>query len=129
MTKGNKMSDKRNLKMIESELLKRKWELEQKLTQMSKEQFSDGQVQDPGDQVLTSTMESLRMSLQDAEVDEYRRIARALEKINDGRYGLCVDCGNAISEKRLRSFPDTTRCLGCQEIFEDKSEHGSHYTI
>ena len=44
------MNDKRNLKKIEADLLKRKIELEQKLTEMSKEQFSDGQVQDPGDQ-------------------------------------------------------------------------------
>ena|SRR5579872_2303370 len=122
------MSDKRNLKAIEDALLKRKIELEQKLTEMSKEQFSDGQVQDPGDQVLTSTMESLRMSLQDAEVDEYRRIVRALEKIKEGTYGLCMDCGNMISEKRLQSFPDTTRCLACQEIFEDKSNQ-THYTM
>jgi len=123
------MSDKRNLKTIEADLLKRKFELEQKLTEMSKEQFSDGQVQDPGDQALTATMESLRMALQDAEVDEYRRISRALEKIKEGSYGLCIDCGNSISEKRLSSFPDTTRCLACQEIFEEKSGHGSHYTI
>ena len=105
------MSEKRNLKKIEADLLARKLELEQKLTEMSKEQFSDGQVQDPGDQALTATMESLRMALQDAEVDEYRRIVRALEKIKEGTYGLCIECGNAISEKRLQLFPDTTRCL------------------
>ena len=122
------MDEKRNLKKIEADLLKRKLELEQKLTEMSKEQFSDGQVQDPGDQALTATMESLRMSLQDAEVEEYRGIARALERIKEGEYGLCADCGNSISEKRLNSFPGTMRCLGCQENFEEKPGHGSHYS-
>jgi len=120
------MSEKRNLKKIEADLLARKLELEQKLTEMSKEQFSDGQVQDPGDQALTATMESLRMSLQDAEVEEYRGIAKALERIKDGGYGLCVDCGNSISEKRLQSFPGTMRCLACQENFEEKSSYGAH---
>lgn len=119
------MSDKRNLKKIETDLLKRKLELEQKLTEMSKEQFSDGQVQDPGDQALTATMESLRMSLQDAEVEEYRGIVKALDKIKEGTYGICADCGNSISEKRLQSFPGTMRCLACQESFEEKSGHGS----
>ena len=120
------MSEKRNLKKIEADLLARKFELEQKLTEMSKEQFSDGQVQDPGDQALTATMESLRMSLQDAEVEEYRGISRALERIKEGGYGLCVDCGNSISEKRLQSFPGTMRCLACQENFEEKSSYGAH---
>lgn len=122
------MDEKRNLKKIEADLLKRKLELEQKLTEMSKEQFSDGQVQDPGDQALTATMEALRMSLQDAEVEEYRGIARALERIKEGGYGLCLDCGNSISEKRLNSFPGTMRCLACQESFEEKPNHGSHYS-
>ena len=49
------MDEKRNLKRVEADLLKRKFELEQKLTEMSKEQFSDGQVQDPGDQALRWT--------------------------------------------------------------------------
>jgi DnaK suppressor protein len=119
------VDEKRNLKKIEDGLLKRKLELEQKLTEMSKEQFSDGQVQDPGDQALTATMEALRMSLQDAEVEEYRGIVRALERVKEGGYGLCIDCGNAISEKRLNSFPGTMRCLACQENFEEKSGHGS----
>ncbi len=123
------MSDKRNLHKIETDLLKRKLELEQKLTEMSREQFSDGQVQDPGDQALTATMESLRMSLQDAEVEEYRGIVRALERIKEGSYGLCIDCGNPISEKRLQSFPGTMRCLACQENFEEKSGHGAHSSL
>ena|SRR5436190_17099786 len=123
------MSEKRDLQKIKAQLLQRRVELEQKLTLLSQEQLSDGQVQDPGDQALTSTMESLRLSLQDAEIDEYRRIVSALGKISEGLYGICIDCGNHISEKRLQLFPDTTRCLACQEIFETESGHNQNYTI
>ena len=112
-------NSKRDLEITRQALLKRKWDLEEKLSQMTKEQLSDGQVQDPGDQALTSTMELLRTSFQDAEIDENKRIIRALEKIDDGSYGVCVDCGNEISEKRLTSYPDAERCLICQEEFED----------
>ena len=121
------MSEKRDLQKIKEQLLHRKWELEEKLTSLSKEQLSDGQVQDPGDQALTSTMEALRLSLQDAEVDEYRRISSALNKINEGLYGMCIECDNPISEKRLQLFPDTTRCLTCQEAFEAQS--GQDYNV
>jgi len=122
------VSEKRDLQGIKDLLLKRKWELEAKLTALSKEQLSDGQVQDPGDQALTSTMEALRVSLQGAEVEEYRRIVSALGKIEAGLYGKCIDCSNNIAEKRLQSFPDTTRCLACQEIFEGQAGQ-ENYTI
>lgn len=107
------------LKKVKEELLKRKLELEEEMTNLYQEKFSDDQVQDVGDQALTSTMESLRSSLQDTKLDEYNRIVKALEMIEDGTYGICVDCGMPISEKRLKSFPNATRCLACQEAFEE----------
>jgi len=111
-----------DLKKIEKTLLTRRREIEQQMVTRSKEQFSDGQVQDQGDQALALTMETLRTSLQDTEVEEYRRINRALEKIKDGSYGICINCSNEISEKRLNSFPDATRCLICQELFEEEGK-------
>lgn len=109
----------RDLTIIKQNLLEQKKELELKLTAMAKEAFSDGQVQDPGDQALLSTMESLRTSLQDSDLAKYKRIVYAIKKFDDGSYGVCIDCGNDISEKRLMSFPDADRCLACQEEYED----------
>lgn len=110
---------KHNLQEIKQTLLKRKVELEQELHRLSQEKFSDDQVQDPGDQALSSTMESLKVSLQDTEREEYNRILQALEKTEDGTYGICTDCSQPISERRLNSYPNASRCLVCQEAFED----------
>lgn len=107
------------LESIEQSLLERKRELEERLANLSNEQISDGQVQDLGDQALSSIMESLRSSMQDAEVEEYKRIVRALEMIHKGSYGVCVDCGQMISEKRLKMFPNAVRCIACQELAEE----------
>lgn len=104
---------------VQKELLKRKVELEQEMQALNTEKFSDDQVQDVGDQALTSTMDSLTSSIQNTKLDEYKRIIRALDMIDEGTYGMCVDCHNQISEKRLKSFPNATRCLLCQEAFED----------
>ena len=110
----------KELEHIKKLLLERKLELEMKLSQLSQEKVSDDQVQDPGDQALTSNMELLRNSFQDAEAEEYKRIVLALQKINDGTYGICVDCNEPIQEKRLKSFPNAARCLICQEAFEEQ---------
>lgn len=113
----------KNLSQIKKELQKRKLDLEQELVKSYSEKFSDDQVQDPGDQALTSTMESLRSSLQDTRIDEFNRIVKALTMIEDGTYGICVDCQEAISEKRLKLYPDATRCLACQEAYEERGVH------
>ncbi|OGB97418.1 hypothetical protein A3F06_02875 [candidate division TM6 bacterium RIFCSPHIGHO2_12_FULL_36_22] len=106
------------LKEIQQELLRRKAALEQDLIRLSNEKLSDDQVQDAGDQAFTLTMEALRASLQNTENEEYNRIIKALEAIDEGTYGICVDCGSEISEKRLKHYPNASRCIACQEQAE-----------
>jgi DnaK suppressor protein len=121
---SNERKSKKELNHIKQELQKRKIELEQDLVRSYSEKFSDDQVQDPGDQALTSTMESLRSSLQDTRIDEFNRIVKALKMIEEGTYGICVDCELPISDKRLQLYPDATRCLSCQEAFEEDKSNG-----
>jgi len=40
-------------------------------------------------------------------------IQAALERIEDGTYGICERCGEDIGEARLRAIPEATRCLNC----------------
>src|SRR6187455_804337 len=42
------------------------------------------------------------------------RLQAALAAIDAGTYGVCVDCGEEISEGRLRALPDAIRCVPCQ---------------
>ncbi len=88
------------------------------MKQLAGTPISIDQVQDTGDQALSSVMETLRNSLQDAEYQEYTRIIKALQAIKNGTYGICADCGEPIAEKRLKHNPHATRCIACQETFE-----------
>ena len=112
---------KRDLVAIEKELIQRRNEIEEQLKALATEKVTDDQVQDPGDQALSATMEILRNSLQDTELMEYNRIIQALEKLKAGTYGICIDCGEDISEKRLKSYPNAARCILCQEAFEERT--------
>lgn len=119
MAEAKKKSTQMDFSEIKKDLLARKVELEEELQRLYTEKFSDDQVQDPGDQALTSTMESLRSSLQDSRIEEFHRIVNAIKMIDEGTYGICADCSNPISEKRLKLYPNATRCLSCQELFEE----------
>lgn len=121
------MANIRDLGAVKQDLIQRRQDLQEDLMRLYKEKFSD-EVQDLGDQALTSTMELLSSSLQDSRVEEYNRIVRALQMIEDGTYGICVDCAEPISEKRLKSYPNATRCIACQEAFEEGRSEGFHET-
>jgi DnaK suppressor protein len=41
------------------------------------------------------------------------RLERALEKLEDGTYGTCDECGTPIPAGRLRSVPESALCLDC----------------
>jgi DnaK suppressor protein len=44
-----------------------------------------------------------------------QKIDKALQKIEDGEFGLCEDCGEPISPKRLEARPETEFCIRCKE--------------
>jgi len=44
---------------------------------------------------------------------ELRRIDAALKRVDEGEYGWCVDCGEAIGAKRLEIDPAAPRCREC----------------
>ncbi len=109
----------KNLLKIEEHLLARKKALEEELASLQESKKIDGDVQDTGDQVLSAELENVALSVQNNEFYEYKMILKALERIKKGDYGLCCDCNQMISEKRLASFPDATRCVVCQEMAEE----------
>jgi DnaK suppressor protein len=41
-------------------------------------------------------------------------VLEALRRLDEGRYGLCVDCGNGVPESRLEAKPEAARCVTCQ---------------
>jgi DnaK suppressor protein len=49
---------------------------------------------------------------------ELTEVDRALARMRDGSYGVCVDCGEAIAPARLAAYPTATRCIECQQTYE-----------
>lgn len=44
---------------------------------------------------------------------ELKQVEYALQRLNDGTYDSCSDCGKAINPERLRALPSTTLCIRC----------------
>ncbi|QSV45706.1 TraR/DksA family transcriptional regulator [Geobacter benzoatilyticus] len=70
--------------------------------------------QDVGDRGLIDTLEDTGMAVADIRRQELTRMDEALGRLEEGRYGFCVECGAEISEERLRVAPYAPCCVSCQ---------------
>jgi DnaK suppressor protein len=52
------------------------------------------------------------------DIEELRQIELARQRLDDGRYGYCVTCGEPINLQRLLAQPAATHCTACQALAE-----------
>ncbi|MBX9603566.1 MAG: TraR/DksA family transcriptional regulator [Bryobacteraceae bacterium] len=64
--------------------------------------------------------QSITTSMRASEV--LRDIRAAFARMEDGTFGECVRCGEAISQKRLLALPWTPNCIRCQERIDEQRQ-------
>ena len=77
-----------------------------------------GAVPDPGDESVQSLISDLDQADTSRDLAELRQMDAASERIADGSYGTCIECGQDIGYPRLRASPGAERCIRCQTVFE-----------
>ena len=75
------------------------------------------------DEVQHATERELVIRSLDRDSNLLRTVRGALGLIAEGNFGVCVQCGENISPKRLTAVPWTPFCIRCQEI-ADRSQGG-----
>lgn len=55
-------------------------------------------------------------------LERANKLADALERLREGEYGICQECGRKIAPARLKVMPEVTTCVRCQ----DKLERSAH---
>jgi DnaK suppressor protein len=74
--------------------------------------------QDPADKASNSYTKELLFSQSTNERNTLKLIEEALDRISEGVFGECVNCGDDIQAKRLDAIPWTPHCIKCQEQLE-----------
>ncbi|MEI2712799.1 MAG: TraR/DksA C4-type zinc finger protein [Nocardioides sp.] len=75
----------------------------------------DGAGHDQADMGATSFERDQELAFVHNERDMLAQIDRALERIEDGTYGICESCGNPIGKMRVMAFPRATLCVTCKQ--------------
>jgi DnaK suppressor protein len=86
--------------------------------------FDTDDLPDEIDLASSEYQQSMIFRLRDREKYLLEKIDRALERITDGSFGICEQCDDEISIKRLEARPVTTLCIRCKE--EQEKEEKSH---
>lgn len=81
---------------------------------------------DAGDASVSDELADLNLTMLDRHVSELRDIEAAEQRIRDGTYGVCIECGGEIAFERLLAQPTAVRCVVCQEQYE--KTHASQAT-
>lgn len=75
----------------------------------------EGEGRGGSDAAETTRFEELRRSEIDIDERQLGAVEQAERRINEGLYGVCVDCGKAIAPDRLFALPTAVRCTACED--------------
>ena len=78
----------------------------------------DRDVLDQGESSEVDIQEDIELALIQMKSETLNKIDAALRRLEDGSYGDCFECGDEISEARLRALPFAVRCKECEEARE-----------
>lgn len=75
---------------------------------------------DPTDRATQESDRNFELRIRDRERKLINKIKEALNRIETGEFGICEECGDEISEARLKVRPVTTLCINCKMEAEQK---------
>lgn len=94
---------RKKLDELQSRLSRIKSDAEQEHSPDSEEQAQERE----NDEVVDAIGDETRHSIQE--------ITQALQRLEDGTYGECENCGNRIAPGRLEALPEAQRCINCAD--------------
>ena len=69
---------------------------------------------DPTDRAALESDRNFMLRIRDREHKLIKKIKKALERIDNGTFGICETCGEEIAVKRLKARPVTSQCIECK---------------
>lgn len=79
----------------------------------------EGDFPDPTDRASLESDRNFLLRIKDRERKLIMKVKEALDRIDNGTFGICESCGKPISEKRLMARPVTTLCIECKTDLEN----------
>ena len=105
-------------KMLEDRRRELMSEVQGRIRDVRTDSSKDREVLDQGESSEVDIQEDIEFALIQMKSETLNKIDAALRRLDDGSYGDCFECGDEISEARLRALPFAVRCKDCEEARE-----------
>ena len=89
-----------------------------KIRDVRSSEGKDREVLDQGESSEVDIQEDIEFALIQMKSETLNKIDAALRRLEEETYGNCFECGDEISEARLRALPFAVRCKDCEEARE-----------
>jgi DnaK suppressor protein len=77
---------------------------------------------DEADLAANEISKTLIFKLRERERQMLRKLEEALDRIDEGSFGVCMGCEENIEPRRLEARPMSTLCLSCKELEEHREK-------
>jgi DnaK suppressor protein len=105
-------------KMLEDRRRELMKSVQGKIRDVRSEGGKDRDVLDQGESSEVDIQEDIEFALIQMKSETLNKVDAAIRRLEEGTYGDCFECGDEISEARLRALPFAVRCKDCEEARE-----------
>jgi DnaK suppressor protein len=109
-------------KMLENRRRELVTEVQGRIRDVRADGNREREVLDQGESSEVDIQEDIEFALIQMKSETLNKIDAALRRLEDGSYGDCFECGEEISEARLRALPFAVRCKDCEEARESAEQ-------
>ena len=111
-------------------LARRKQDLKERLKYLNRlDSVSTLPITDDVEIASSSAEDEMRAIALEGCVEEMAEIDSALERLREGSYGTCQNCGKPIPLSRLKALPFADLCVSCKERFERQREEAEDSSL
>lgn len=106
--------------LMKAELAELVDETQEEMNVGLKENYVDieSDVGDKADEAFADTSVDIDNAIIGFHLEKVEDLNAALDRMQKGEYGVCVDCGSDVDFERLSAYPTAKRCISCQKLHE-----------
>jgi DnaK suppressor protein len=121
MTRDKDARHRQRREVLKNMLEDRRLEIQAKLRSLRETlPAENAEVKDAEEQSVNDFVRDVELALMEMKSETLGHIDEAMQRLEDGSYGVCADCSVEIAEARLKAVPFATLCRDCQEAQESR---------
>jgi DnaK suppressor protein len=121
MQRKKTVEDRERYQVLKTMLEDRRNEIQVKLRSFRESLPADvAEVKDTEEQSVDDFVQEVDFALMQMKSETLGKIDEAIQRLEGGSYGSCVECGTEITEARLKALPFADLCRECQEREESR---------